>query len=163
HGPSISTDPVRVKGTVTYFDATRRCLCIQDGEAGLFVHIPLDTRVLRPGDQATVVGRVLANNYLDATEARAVGTGPVPEAISALGWEFVAGKPVNRRVPLAGVVRAADVTSDRAILYLMAGRTPVRVFVRDLPADPAADDRLVDADVRITGVCGSAVSDQGRV
>jgi PAS domain S-box-containing protein len=162
-GPDISTGPVRVRGTVTYFDSTRRCLCLQDGETGLFVRIPLATRTLRPGDRAEVFGKVLANNYLDATEARPIGTGPLPEAVTVSGEEFAVGKRVNRRVTLAGVVRADDVESDRAVLYLMAGRTPVRVFVRDLPADAAALDRLEDAEVRVTGVCGSAVTDAGRV
>jgi PAS domain S-box-containing protein len=160
HGPGLSTGAVRVRGTVTYFDPTRRCLSVQDEDAGLFVRIPLHTRALRPGDQVEVVGRVLAHDYVDATEARAVGTAPVPDAVPVSGEEFAAGKRVNRRVVLPGVVRAADVESDRAILYLTAGRTPVRVFVRDLPPDPAAGDRLVDAEVRVIGVCGSAVSEE---
>ena len=70
-GPAPAADPVRVQGTVTYFDPTRRCLCLQDGGVGLFVHIPLDTRPLRPGQRVEVRGRVLAHHYVDATEARA--------------------------------------------------------------------------------------------
>ena len=38
---------------------------------------------------------------------------------------------LNRRVALTGVVRAAGPEADRAVICLMAGRTPVRVFVRD--------------------------------
>src|SRR6476469_9096079 len=79
--PAIARDGTvsgagRVHGTVTYFDPSRRCLCLQDGEVGLFVHVPLDTRPLRPGQRVEVRGRVLGRNSLDGTEARVVGDGP---------------------------------------------------------------------------------------
>jgi signal transduction histidine kinase/CheY-like chemotaxis protein len=166
--PAIARDgpasgPVRVQGTVTYFDPTRRCLCLQDGDEGLFVHIPLDTRPLSLGQRAEVGGRVLAHHYLDATEARVAGDGSLPDAVVATGEEFAAGSVMNRRVSLAGVVRAAGLDGDRAVLFLMAGLTPVRVFVRD-PGDRAGElDRLVDAEARVVGVCGPAVTDRGKV
>ena len=160
-GPGPSADPVRVQGTVTYFDPTRRCLCLQDGGVGLFVHIPLDTRPLRPGQRAEVRGRVLAHNYLDATEARPVGDDALPDPIVVTGEQFVTRSSLNRRVALTGVVRAAGLEADRAIIHLMAGRTPVRVFVRDPGPGVPALDRLVDAEVRAVGVCGAAVDDRG--
>jgi PAS domain S-box-containing protein len=160
-GPAASVDPVRVQGTVTYFDPTRRCLCLQDRGAGLFVHIPLDARPLHPGQRAEVRGRVLAHNYLDATEARPVGEDALPDPITVTGEQFVTRSPLNRRVALAGVVRATGLEADRAIIYLMAGRTPVRVFVRDPGPGARALDRLVDAEVRAVGVCGAAVEGRG--
>src|SRR5689334_4636553 len=88
---TLPAGPVRVQGTVTYVDPTRRCLCLQDGAAGLFAHIPLDTRPLRPGQRAEVRGRVLAHNYLEATEARAVADGALPDPVPVTGEQFAAG------------------------------------------------------------------------
>jgi len=160
NGPAA--DPVRVQGTVTYFDPTRRCLCLQEGDNGLVVRIPLDTRPLHPGQRAEVRGRALAPNYLDATEARGVGEDVLPDPPAVTGEQFAAGAAAGRRVALTGVVRAAGLESDRAILYLMAGRTPVRVFVRDAADRTVALERLVDAEVRATGVCGAVVAEVGR-
>jgi two-component system, cell cycle sensor histidine kinase and response regulator CckA len=162
-GPSQSPEPIRVQGTVTYFDPARRCLCLQDDTAGLFVHIPLDTRPLRPGQRAEARGRVLAHNYLDAAEVRAVGDDALPEPVRVTAEEFVAGTAQNRRVALAGVVRAAGIEADRGIIYLMAGRTAVRVFVRDVTTSTTALGRLVDAGVRVVGVCGPALAEGGPV
>src|SRR4051812_46377611 len=155
-GTRPAAEPVRVQGTVTYFDPIRCGLCLQDGAAGLFVHIPPDTRSLRPGQRAEVRGRALAANCLEATEARAVGDDRLPDPVAVGGAEFVAGSVVNRRVALAGVVRAVGLDGERAVLHLAAGPTPVRVLIRDLgPGDPALD-RFVDAGVRAVGVGGPA-------
>ena len=162
-GPGLSADPVRVQGTVTFCDPTRRCLCIQDGDVGLFVHIPLDTRPLRPGQRAEVRGRVVAHNYMDATEAWPVGDDSLPEPVAVTGEQFVSGSVMNRRVLLTGVVRATGPDADRAVLVLMVGRTPVRVYVRDAGSTDAALNHLVDADIHVVGVCGPAMSEAGRV
>src|SRR5262249_51402664 len=155
-GPRLSSEPVRVQGTVTYFDPSRRCLCLQDGAEGIFVHIPLDTRPLRPGHRVEVRGRALAHNYFDGTEVRPVGEDALPKPIPITGEEFAAGSAINCRVALTGVVHAAGVEADRTVAYLMAGQTPIRVFVRDAGVGTLGLDGLVDAEVRVIGVCGPA-------
>ena len=53
-GPGENTDDLSLVATVTYCDPIRRCLIVQDGEYGLLVRIPLETRRLKPGDRAEV-------------------------------------------------------------------------------------------------------------
>src|SRR5262249_15411543 len=128
-GSGVAAGPVRVQGVITYFDPTRRCLCLPDGDAGVVVQLPLVPPPLRLGQRVEVGGRVLATNYLDATDARVVGEDTLPEPVAVTGEQFAAGAATTRRVTVTGVVRAAGLDADRAVLFLMAGRTSIRVFI----------------------------------
>jgi PAS domain S-box-containing protein len=162
-GPGAFPQPVRSQGTVTYFDPTRRCLALQDGEVGMIVKTPLDNRPLKIGQRAEVRGKVLATGYLDASDARPVGDDRIPAPLYLSGAEFAGGKAMNRRVRVSGVIRSGVVEGDHAVVRLIAGRQPIRVFIKDLPAGPISWARYVDAEVDVVGVCGPNVNDRGEL
>jgi len=153
---------VTLTAIVTYCDPARRALVLQDGDQCLFVRIPVENRLLRPGDRAEVRGRFCSPTFLDAVDARTLNASQLPEALAITGEEFATGKAANRRVRLTAVVRSGRVEGDSAILHLMAGRQSVRALVRDLPPGLLGLTRFEDARVRVTGVCGPAVADPSR-
>jgi PAS domain S-box-containing protein len=157
-----AASPVRVRGIATYVDVDRTVMCIQDGASGLFARIPAETTGLRPGQQVELVGKIATRHFMEATEARAIGDGPVPASIPVLPGDFAAAKFVNRRVTLAGVVRSASPDGNYADLRLMFGRNRIRLSVCDLPIGPVHWDRFVDAEVQVTGICAPAPDDRSR-
>ena len=96
-GPAAHSGPVRVRGVVTHFDPNRRRICIQDGSEGLLARIPVDARLLRPGQSAELTGRLRADGTFCADDVRSTGDAGLPDAVSTTGGELVAGRHANRR------------------------------------------------------------------
>jgi PAS domain S-box-containing protein len=161
-GPAAFTGAVRVRGVVTHFDSNRRRICIQDGGEGLVARIPTDIRPLQPGQSAELAGRFHADGVFHADDLRSTGDAGLPDATPVTGDELAAGRHANLRVAIAGVVRSEQSLGDHAILRVMAGPHVVRVFVSDLPTGTGSLNRLVDAEVRMSGVHVVHTGQSGR-
>src|SRR5215510_3827938 len=111
----VPAGDVTFTAIVTYCDPGRRSLVLQDGDRGLFVRIPVDNRLLRPGDRAEVRGRFRSPDFFTAVEARTIGDGLLPDPLSIQGEEFTAAKAANRRVCLTAVVRNGQVEGDYVV------------------------------------------------
>ncbi|HKB03290.1 MAG TPA: ATP-binding protein [Gemmataceae bacterium] len=153
-GPEDVGRPVRMRAVVTYCDPAGRCLFVQEADQGLFVLIPADNPVLAPGQRAEVRGTLIEPGVVDATEARVIGSGRPPEPVAVDADRFAARAEANRLVALRGVIRAAAVEGEHAVLHLVADRRRFRVFVRHLPAGRIDWSQYVDAEVNAVGVCG---------
>ena len=153
---------VRVQGTVSYCDSNRRLVCIQDGAFGLSTRIPADCRPLRPGQRVELAGRIVSRYFLDATELRALGEDSLPAATIINANDFTGGRAVNVRVALSGVVRSVAIEDDRPSLQLLSGRTRIRVIVSEPIRYAAGCERLVDAEVRVAGICGPSDNDHKK-
>ncbi len=149
--------PVRVRGIVTYCDSGGQRLCIQDGDVGLVVRIPFDTRQFRPGQRVEVTGKAIANHSFNANDVRFLSDDAVPKVVPIREGDLAAGKLARLRVTTVAVIRASVVEGDHVILRALVGRLPIRVWIRGMPPGPLNLDRYIDAEVELTGVCGTPV------
>src|ERR1035441_2310021 len=118
--------PVAFEATVTYIRAYARTLFVQDGDAAIFVLIPLDAK-LTPGDRVLVRGTTRPRfRPLVVSES-----GTVPDPVATDYNEEIHSQHDAMRVTVHGVVRTAD---------FMSGSNVSSSFLRMI-----ADDGQIDA------------------
>ncbi len=152
---------VRLRGVVTYFKSEgARDLVIQDETGGIFVS-PGDREPaagLQPGMLVEVAGTAGLGNFsprVQATTISVLGVNPLPEPELVVFDDLRSGRFDCRYVEANGVVRAAivdrELTPPRLILRVA---TPAGLFnCWVLRFGDGEGLRLVDAAVRVRGVC----------
>jgi diguanylate cyclase (GGDEF)-like protein len=151
--------PVEFQATVTYFRDYRKNLFVQDGTEGLFVKATT-TATLVPGDRVLIKGTT-ASGYRPSVlsnDITVLGHGAAPKPVPATFDELVRGRFDSMLVNARGVVQAADM--DRPSADHLPGIT-LRVLLdggyvdaQIDSVDPQLLDKLLDAEVAITGVAG---------
>ena len=151
--------PVAFQATVTYCSEYRRNLFVQDGSAGLFVNDTFSARLV-PGDRVLIKGTT-ASGYSPSvlsSDITVLGHGAAPKPVPATFDELVRGRFDSMLVNARGVVQAADM--DRPSADHLPGIT-LRVLLdggyvdaQIDSVDPQLLDKLLDAEVTITGVAG---------
>jgi len=156
--------PVRITGVVTYYDPDWNLLFVNDDTAGVFV-FPHD-HVLRvtAGDRVVVEGLAVPGDFAPSIadgRVTLVGRGPLPEALVPTPDLLRTGRYDSQRVVLEGVVRALRFPVQNGHLMLDVLVDGQRVLAQ-VPGlwHGALPERLVDARVRIRGVCGSQFGQQ---
>ena len=151
--------PVAFQATVTYSSEYRRNLFVQDGNVGLFVNDTISARLV-PGDRVLIKGTT-ASGYRPSVlsnDITVLGHGAAPKPVPATFDELVRGRFDSMLVNARGVVQAADM--DRPSADHLPGIT-LRVLLdggyvdaQIDSVDPQLLDKLLDAEVTITGVAG---------
>jgi diguanylate cyclase (GGDEF)-like protein len=151
--------PVAFRATVTHFRGDQKRLFVQDGSIGIFVKASTDANLV-PGDRVLVKGTTYWSfrpSVLSSNITR-LGHGAMPAPVPAAFDDMIKGRLNATLVTAQGVVQSIDVDRpnpnqepDTTLRVLMDGGY---VDAQIDSADPQLLDKLLDAEVAITGVAG---------
>src|SRR5579884_1227846 len=151
--------PVQITGVVTALSGWKNSFFLEESGTGISVDRTDQTEV-HPGDRVEVSGETgggLFAPVVVAHEVRVLGHGDLPAARRATYQDLVGGKQDSQWIEIQGVVRSAKISESwgRQVLFLLmdidGGLISARVH--DFEAKDYSD--LVDATVRVRGVCGT--------
>ena len=149
--------PVAFKATVTYYRGYETNLFVQDGEFAIYIQAPADLHLL-PGERVLIRGKTQGsfNPIVVADSVTVLGLGALPIPEPASFDRMIRAETDCKLVAVRGVVRAADL--------LLSLEAPVHYIHLEMlmdggyinanvdSDDAAALDRLMDAEVELTGV-----------
>ncbi len=163
--------PVHIRGVVTFFyhvadplDLIGNDLFIQDETGGNWVKVGNDQAPLKPGDLVELDGHTQETDFApDIADAkwRVIGRSPLPLAKREGFARLASTEEDSLRVELEGVVQAADVV--HGVLRLDIAMDSGHVIAYTPVYDPALVAGLVDARIRVTGVCGAQFNAKGQL
>jgi signal transduction histidine kinase/CheY-like chemotaxis protein/HPt (histidine-containing phosphotransfer) domain-containing protein len=150
--------PVRISGTTTYVDPAWSMLFLRDGDTGIFVALHGAESIPRAGDHVELTGWTAAGNFapeIIRPTFRVAEHAGLPPARPVVFERLMTGAEDSQWVSLTGVVRGMTRTRDQQlILEMVSEGARLKVMVPQFAADRLPTD-LVDATVRVDGVCGS--------
>jgi diguanylate cyclase (GGDEF)-like protein len=150
--------PVSLEATVTFYRADDVDLFIQDKDFAIYVLASPGGKFL-PGDRVRVEGKTQASFRPDIVAGRITvlhhGALPAPLPVSFV--QLLQDQLDCRRVTLRAVVRTADLVGIRPgpSIYLQALMDGGYLDIAVNSNDAAVLQRLIDAEVEVTGVVGA--------
>lgn len=150
--------PVRLKGVVTFYSPDRRLLFMQDDTGGIYVFPHgIDPFTIRHGQLIEVTGITHPGHFAPAVsqpEIRILAEASMPEAADLSLEDLYTGMGDSQWARAEGVVQSVT-QGDQGEKYLniVNGIRRFRVQLED--PQWALPENLVDAWVRIQGVCGT--------
>jgi diguanylate cyclase (GGDEF)-like protein len=151
--------PVAFEATVTYIRAYARTLFVQDGDAAIFVLIPVDAK-LTPGDRVLVRGttRPGFRPLVVSESISLLRHGVLPDPVPTDYDELIHSQHDAMRVTVHAVVRTADFMSGSDVrstfLRMVANDGYIDALVESSDASALKD--LLDAEVEVTGVAAGS-------
>jgi response regulator RpfG family c-di-GMP phosphodiesterase len=148
--------PVRVRAVVTYFNPAESDLFIQDSTAGIWVAIGDAKPLVQPGQFVEVEGVSTAPDFapqISEPHIRVLGQARLPVAQRVTFDRMASTKEDSQWVEVEGVVHTATKRGEALILDVAVDGGRVKVEIADF-REPLPTF-LVDAKVRIHGVCGA--------
>ena len=148
--------PVSLRATVTYHSLVNWLLFVQDSSDGIFVDLRGQPRAsLKFGEKVLIDGVSAAGDFAPVVRASSMvrlgaGSPPPPETPGMDG--LLSGRYDSRWVQAGGVVQAISQEGGHAVLEIVEGVHRFRVNVVGTPSALAG---LVDARVRVQGVCAT--------
>jgi len=155
--------PVRLRGTVTYADWEWRNCFIQ-GQDGA-IYFVLNQPEIKVGQWVEVVGQTSPGGYapqLANTSIRVLGTTNLPPPVIAELEDFAGGNLDSRWVQIDGVVRRTSSQWGHSTLVLTTPKGRFKVIV-PVPADRILTANLINAVVRVRGVCTSEMNARSQL
>jgi diguanylate cyclase (GGDEF)-like protein len=148
--------PTDFEAIVTYYRASNRDLFVQDGDAAIFVHSPLNLNLV-PGDRIRVRGTTRGSfrPYIESKNIQVIGHGDLPKPLRATFAEMIRGETDCRLITVRAVIRSADIVpgsnmlEPTTYLQMLVDGEPIDANVDS--ADENALKDLLDAEVEITG------------
>jgi PAS domain S-box-containing protein len=153
--------PVHLRGVVTYYDAETTtppsaAVFVQDATGGIALNAPVLETGLKAGEVIDLYGITEAPDFapqIGHPQWRVMGNTslPVPHRVSL--ERMLSTAEDSRWVEIEGIVREASVAGGFLLLdvAVLGGRLKAQIPGFRGPAP----ERLVDAEVRIRGVCGA--------
>ena len=149
--------PVRIKGTVTFFDQSQFLRFIQDDSAGIYFYLadPADP-ALKSGQNVEIEGQSSRGEFapiIELSHLRILGPGTFPAARPVTSEQLSSGLEDSQFVEIHGIIRSVhfdDVSKYYQIDIAIAGER-VTALTRDLPGTLKSD--LPDSTVMARGVC----------
>lgn len=180
---AIDGTPVRVRGVVTWRGDDMDGAAIQDESAGIWVTIdfarqmkilapdaPSPFEGIEPGMEVEIEGIAtrqgptprdnLYSTMILPRSVEVVGRGPLPEPRHADYPFLFSGAADHRRVDVRGVVQGFRETESAWLLFIDAEPGEVGALFPKSAFSPDPSS-LVDAEVRIQGVCGACYNRRG--
>ena len=149
--------PVRVRGVVTYCDEEGGDLFVQDDTAGVGVSFEESHLPLKAGQEVELEGNSSPGMF--APMVRSAGLKilepirfPTPKPL--LPQQMNTGKEDGQWVEVEGVVRSSTRTGRHVILEIAASGARFKAHLLD-SGDQGFDVKIVDATVRLQGVCST--------
>jgi len=157
---------VRLRGVVTVAEPLLYLWFLQDETAGIYLQIRAGVPPLRSGQLIEVEGYTEPGEYapiVNAERAVILGTAALPTARKVTFEDLASGREDSQFVEITGIVRAVTVDTNNAlhVLELATGGGRLRIYVRRLPGE--AGSELVDARVRVRGICTTQFNQQGQL
>lgn len=158
--------PVRLRGVVTFWRDDFYARFVQDGTAGIYVGAASNTPPLVPGQLVEVEGITSPGEFapiIRPMRVRVVGEAPLPAPRPITSEQLASGQEDSQFVELTGIVRAVEFKPAyrHYIIALATGGRRLTAFLRDLPV--SEPERLVDATVRVRGVCSTQFNRQRQL
>ena len=155
--------PVRIRAVVTFYGSPTT-LFVQDRTAGVFIDRGRQPTAVHPGDLVEITGVTGAGfaTQVMGEKVTVLGRAPFPPSRLLHYEDLALGAMDSQWVEIRGVVRSATIVRPLEQEYLAldietgAGRVVTRI--RHFPREGLAG--LVDAVVRVRGVCGSRFNPQ---
>jgi hypothetical protein len=148
--------PVRLRAVVTLYDSSRHSLFVQDETGGIYVAgYSLAGRDLRVGQDLLVEGLTDPGEFapiVSSPRIRILGSKPLPEPRRVEFDELLTGREDSNWVETQGLVEAASYSRGQAYLEMTWGTHRFSVHLLGVSG---AQQRLVDARIRVRGVCAS--------
>ena len=158
--------PVRVAGIATYVDPAWSMLFLQDGETGIYVSLHGAQGAPRAGDRLEVSGWAGPGNFAPEIlrpSFRVLGPATLPPARPVPYQRLMTGAEDSQWVSVPGVVRGMRRTPDQQLLLeLIAGGERLTVMIPRF-TDESLPTSLIDAEVTVHGVCGSAFNQKRQL
>ncbi len=159
---ALARRPVRLRGVVTGEGSTG--MVIQDGTAGIFINQnKLDISWARRGDLVEVDGVSDPGQFAPVVwpdQVVKLGTAPIPEPQQATVDSLASGVLDAQWTEVSGIVRACQQVRDyefKMVIAIGGMRLPVQYF------GPTNALGLVDAEVRLTGICFYQFNPNGQI
>ena len=159
--------PVRIRGVVTITSAWRDSFFIQDESGGVAVE-RLEHAPVHAGERVEVTGVTRPGGYAPIVLERQVqvlGRTTLPPARRYSYAELAGGLRDSDWVEVEGVVQSARVRPywSRSVLELKVGISGGMILARILDYKPGDEADLIDAVVRLKGVCGAVFNDRRQL
>jgi signal transduction histidine kinase/CheY-like chemotaxis protein len=156
---------VALRGVVMLADREAKRLFVHDGTAGIGIGVGALSAPVRfqPGDIVDVDGIASAQGFAPSVSAQAVsvsGHAPLPPAERPTIERLRAGVFDDQWIEIAGVVRSVGRDGENTVVGLRVGGTELPI--RMAGGRGAVPDVLVNALLRVRGVCTVDVSDRGK-
>ncbi len=155
--------PVDIRGTVTFIDRSSSLLFVQDATAGAYVDVHSGTPEVEAGDIVQVRGFSGPGDYapiITRPTVTRLGHGPMPKPLTLSLQTLISGNNDGGWVEIAGIVHSvSQLRHQHWFKLVVAGNS----YVVQLPGSENTDaiqDRLLDAQVRIAGVCGAVFNEK---
>jgi diguanylate cyclase (GGDEF)-like protein len=157
--------PVRLRGVVTVLPGWQDSFFVQDATGGIAVDRAEHGVAVHAGDLVEVTGTSnpgLFASSLDETALRVLGAGTMPKSRIYSYPELEGGEQDAAWIEVRGVVQSARQENlwGRRVLVLHMEIGGGLITVRLLQFDIDDESRLVDALVRVRGVCGTVYNDK---
>ncbi len=156
--------PILVRAVVTYFNPAENDLFIQDSTAGIWVNIGTAKPPLQPGQLVEIEGISGTPDFapqIDQPKIRILGQGGLPEARPVTYGRMASSQEDSQWVEIEGIVRTVTKGDAGLTLDLAAEGGRLSVVIPDFHS--AVPGFLVDAKVRIQGVCGAAFNQKNQI
>ena len=154
--------PVRLQAVVTYADVQERLLFVQQGRHGIFVTMAKSyNEDLGGGELIEIEGKSGAGDFAPvilAATIRRLGAGIFPRPAPVQEEQIFAGGEDSTWVELEGTVESAATEREHITLNIVEGD---HVFKLNLRASIDFARSLVNARVRLQGVCGTRFNTRG--
>ena len=170
--------PIHLRAVVTYFDPdgpdvfARESssdppspdMFVQDSTAGIWVHTVPFGPSAQPGELIEIEGVSEAPDFapqIGNPHWKVVGQAPMPIPHHPTFERLASTAEDSQWVEVEGIVRSAREWRGFLVLSVAMGGSRRRVWVRDY--NKAALGQLVDAEVRLRGVCGALFDQKNRI
>ena len=136
---------------------------MQDDSAGISVRVPTIPTNLNPGDAVLIDGVSQAGVFATivlASNVTVTGKAPLPAAQPVTLFQLATGQENSHWIEVEGIVRAVDYSRTARLAHLklrdFSGNLTISIPANDAPTN------LLDALVRIRGVCNSRMDDNAH-
>ncbi|HKS36746.1 MAG TPA: PAS domain-containing protein [Verrucomicrobiae bacterium] len=150
-------NPVRIRCVVTYYDPDWGTAFVQDPTGGIFVNAGGAVLDLKVGDRVELEGMTEQGDYapiITRPRFKPLGLAPLPRAGRYSLRELMSGSQDSQWLSVEGVVQSVKTEWGHATLDVAEPGGRFQVLIPN-SWDPSALDHLVDAKVRLEGVCGT--------
>ena len=168
--------PVRLKGVVTFYHVSRTAvdlsqvgglstnMFVQDSTAGNWVDIGRSGLSLAVGTEVELEGVTFQSDFApDIVQARwkILGRAPMPKPLRAEFGRLASTKEDSRWVEAEGIIRSAEMMFGDLRLDIAMDGGRITAFIPDFEQTIPAE--LVDARVRVNGVCGARFNSRDQI
>jgi PAS domain S-box-containing protein len=148
--------PVHLRAVVTYIDFAVGDFFAQDSTAGIYVNENNRSLHFRPGDLLEIEGVTEEPDFapqIAKARYRSLGQAPLPRPRQVHMGDLISTREDSQWVQIEGIVQDLETAGDLVKLDVVSEGRRLQVNIMD----PAGldKDHLIDAKVRLTGVCAS--------